>query len=340
MAINDRYTKEVRAKREIIVAAGTARSPQLLQLSGVGPRKLLSKHGIHIVKDLAGVGYNFQDQPSYYIALNFTNWTGPIPDWIDPTSDSYHADYAKNQLALYYAKRQGAYTVTYQAGCDVAFIPFQNITNDYERYIQQAKAVNIEHISPFETDARILQGHRAQVDILLKHYASKDTAIQESTFNGSPTVIFVNLKPLSRGSILINSSEPSQDPMIDFGTFTHPTDLDVLVASLKKNRELLNSPAMQELGVVELSPGASVQSDEAIAAALRNGTLSSWQHPVGTLAMMPERFGGVLDSELKVYGVEGLRVVDASMMPVIPASHTSSTVYAVAEKVSQNIVSL
>lgn len=92
---------------------------------------------------------------------------------------------------------------------------------------------------------------------------------------------------------------------------------------------------MQQLGNVELNPGPSVQNNAGIAAALKNGTLSSWQHPVGTVAMIPQELGGVLDPELKVYGVKGLRIVDASMMPIIPSSRTSSTVYTVAEKVSQ-----
>lgn len=80
-----------------------------------------------------------------------------------------------------------------------------------------------------------------------------------------------------------------------------------------------------------------MQSDGDVEGALRNGTLSSWQHPVGTSAMMPRVLGGVVDSELRVYGVEGVRVVDASVMPIGPASHTSSTVHAVAEKAADLI---
>ncbi|KAK4505318.1 hypothetical protein PRZ48_003281 [Zasmidium cellare] len=336
-ARNTSQTSHVKASREVIVAAGTARSPQLLQLSGIGPRQLLTGLGIPLLKELPGVGFNFQDQPSYYIPVNLTKWSGPIPDWVDPTADAYHEEYAKQQLAAYYSERQGAYTIPYQAGSDVAFLPFKNLTKQYSKYIKQAKTVDISGLSPPGTDPSLISGHKAQVDILLKHYASEDTASLESTFNGSPLVIIVALKPLSRGSILINSTDPAADPQVDFGTFTHPTDLDVLVASLKKIRDLLISPAMQELGAVEISPGPSVQSDADIVVALKNGTLSSWQHPVGTLAMMPEELGGVLDPQLRVHGIDGLRVVDASMMPLIPASHTSSTVYAVAEKAADLI---
>lgn len=91
---------------------------------------------------------------------------------------------------------------------------------------------------------------------------------------------------------------------------------------------------MQEVGAVETNPGTNVTTDDEIAASIRTFATSTWAHPVGTLAMMKKEYGGVVDSTLSVYGVQGLRVVDASIMPLIPATHTSSTVYAVAEKVS------
>lgn len=324
----------VRASREVILAAGAVWSPQILQLSGVGSRKLLSGLGIRMVEDLPGVGYNFHDQPNYYIVLNYTKFNGPNPDWLDSDIDQ-HKVFAKEQLDLYYKKRQGAYTFTFEAGSDVAYLPLPNITDDYRAIIDQASKTSISAISQAGTDPSIIHGHEAQRDIILKHFSSTRTAIQESTFNGAPTIIIVNLKPLSRGSILINSTNPAAVPVIDFATFAHPTDLQVLIASLRKNREVIKSGPMQELGAVELAPGTDIESDAAIGEALKNGTLSSWQHPVGTLPMMPRELGGVVDSELRVYGVERLRVVDASMMPIIPSSHTSSTVYAVAEKVRE-----
>lgn len=94
------------------------------------------------------------------------------------------------------------------------------------------------------------------------------------------------------------------------------------------------SEPMQEVGAVETFPGTNVTGDAAIAASIRTFATSTWAHPVGSLSMMKKEYGGVVDSELRVYGVKGLRVVDASIMPLIPATHTSSTVYAVAEKVS------
>lgn len=142
------------------------------------------------------------------------------------------------------------------------------------------------------------------------------------------------LKPLSRGSILINSTDPLAPPVFDYQTFAHPTDLALAVQALKKTREWMASAPMQEVGATETYPGAkNVTTDAQIAASIRTFATSTWAHPVGTLAMMKREYGGVVDARLCVYGVRGLRVVDASIMPIIPATHTSSTVYAVAEKV-------
>jgi choline dehydrogenase-like flavoprotein len=141
------------------------------------------------------------------------------------------------------------------------------------------------------------------------------------------------IRPLSRGSILINTTDPSKPPVLDFGTFSHPADLAVAIAAVKKVRAWMASGPMQDVGAVETSPGGDVASDEAVASALRQAAVSSWQHPTSTCSMLKRELGGVVDSKLRVYGVEGLRVVDASVFPLVVAGHTSSTVYAVAEKV-------
>lgn len=315
-----------------MLAAGAQRTPQLALLSGVGCEKLLSDLGIPIVEDLPGVGYNFQDQPSYITQLNFTGWSGPTPDWLFSANAS-HPDFVQEQWKLYTEAKQGAYTLPATGGCDVAFLPLPNVTRQHEAIIDAAKEVDVTQCVPRGASDSVLRGYEAQQEILLKYYGSPRTAVQESAHTGGSGLALVQLKPLSRGSILINSTDPEDDPVIDFGTFMHPSDIDIMVAIFRKNKEFIRSGPMQEIGATIPDAEADAESDEQIVELLRNKTQSSWQHPVGTMAMMPRELGGVVDPELRVYGVEGLRVIDASIMPLIPAAHTSSTVYAVAEKV-------
>ena len=200
--------------------------------------------------------------------------------------------------------------------------------------IKTAAAVALKPLLPAGAGPSILAGYKAQRDIILDYYASSSETVQEVVWAGGNTIPVAMLKPLSRGSILINSTDPLAAPVFDYQTFIHPTDLDLAVAALKKTRQLMASKPMKEIGAQESYPGVNVQGDEKIAASIRTFASSSWAHPVGTLSMMKREHGGVVDPQLRVYGVKGLRVVDASIMPIIPATHTSPVVYAVAEKVS------
>lgn len=319
------------ATREVILAAGALRSPGLLQLSGIGPKALLHKLGISVLEDLPGVGYNFQDQPNYYFILGFTNTHGPTPDTL-----SSNAAFAKKASKEYYANRTGPLTMVYESGTTVTYLPLRNTTDKWSHIIEEAKKVNLAKIMPAgATDSTLLAGYHAQVREILKQYAQFDTTVLESTFAGSSYTPIALLKPLSRGSVLINTTNPFADPVIDFGTYKHPTDLEIGVASVRKNREWFATPAMQQLGTVEEVPGPQFSTDTEIMGQLRNISLSSWQHPSCTLSMLPRKLGGVVDPKLRVYGVSRLRVVDASIFPIIPGTHTTPIVYAVAEKVRQ-----
>ncbi|KAL8712768.1 MAG: hypothetical protein Q9220_002976 [cf. Caloplaca sp. 1 TL-2023] len=232
---------------------------------------------------------------------------------------------------------QGPDTQVYLSGTTVAFLSLQRLTNQYRTIIHSAKQVDLSRTLPLGADPTILEGYKAQQSaILTASYASPDAAVHELAAAGNEVIPLVLIKPLSRGSILINSTNTLADPVIDYGTFQHPIDIRVAIAMYKKFRHFVAAEPWKAVGLAESEPGAGVPGDDnvAIEAFIRNTTVSSWQHPVGTCAMLPRSLGGVVDPRLRVYGIRGLRVVDASVMPVIPATHTSSTVYAVAEKVS------
>ncbi|KAI7264019.1 GMC oxidoreductase [Hortaea werneckii] len=322
----------VKACREIILAAGAPYSPQILQLSGIGPRKLLERLGIETIVDLPGVGSNFQDQPTIFMQYTYTNYPYPSPEWLN-TNETW----TNEQLALYYHNRTGPITVPYFSGTLVAYLPLQNMTDESDGILQSVSEVNTSSLLSINSDPAVLAGYHAQTQILLGRYRSAHTTVQEVAFGGSGSVPVALLKPLSRGSIQINTTDPSKTPLVDLGTFSYPTDLEIAVEAIKKTRQFMNSAPMQETGPTEIVPGANVTSDDEIAAAIWNLARSTWQHPTSSCSMMRRELGGVVDPTLKVYGVEGLRVVDASIMPLIVGSHTSSTVYAVAEKAADLI---
>jgi len=241
--------------------------------------------------------------------------------------------YAAEQLALYWSNRQGPYTIVNQGGNTVAFLPLPSITSDYQSIVDLARSQSVPSLYPDNYDSSVLAGYEAQRLAILRLYTSTLTSVQETGWNGGSVMPVTLVKPLSRGSITINSTDVLAPPIIDFGTLTDPTDLETLIAALRINRAFIATPPMRELRPVELSPGANLTTDQQLREALRGMIQPTYSHPCCTCPMMPRELGGVVGPDLTVYGVEGLSIVDASIMPLIPATHLSATVYAVAEKV-------
>lgn len=205
-----------------------------------------------------------------------------------------------------------------------------------------------QDVYPFQnTPPSVLAGWAAQHAAFLPLYTSQFTGVTEIGFNTGPAIPVVLVKPLSRGFVAaakqINNTSPlPAPPIIDYGAFLAPSDLQVVIEGVRLARDLVQTEAARAAfgaDTVEVlpAPGSDgTESDEELAALLRAQAQAQAQnnHPVGTCAMMPRELGGVVRPDLRVYGVEGLSVVDASVMPLIPAAHTAATVYAVAEKVS------
>ncbi|KAH8148810.1 uncharacterized protein LAJ45_07153 [Morchella importuna] len=325
-------TTTISAKKEIILAAGSGHTPQILQLSGIGPKTLLKSLGIPVVVDLPGVGANFQDHPSYYTAGLFTNDMNPSP------ANMSNATYAAEMLALYKYNRTGPYSSGF--GTAAAFLTLPEIANK-TRVSSLLNLIQRQDPSahfPANTDATVIAGYKFQRTLLTSFMASGRIAVSENAFSALPGMLNSLQKPFSRGSIAINSTDPFANPVVDYRIFSNPADVEIFVDMIKSFRRVVGMPALKDLGPIITNPDpATVKSDEEIRAAIRANVVPTLAHPSCTCAMMKREHGGVVDAQLKVYGVKGLSIVDASVIPLIPATHLSSTVYAVAEKAADII---
>lgn len=128
-------------------------------------------------------------------------------------------------------------TIPYFGGSSVAFLALPNVTSDYLEVVASASAINFTSLLPTNGDHTILAGYQAQIDILLDLYKSPHAAVEEVAWEGGNTVCVTMIRPLSRGSILINTTDPTKPPVLDFGTFSHRTDLEVATAVLNEVRD-------------------------------------------------------------------------------------------------------
>ncbi|KUJ18909.1 choline dehydrogenase-like protein [Mollisia scopiformis] len=322
----------VTATKEVILAAGAVHSPQILILSGVGPKKTLDQFNISLVHDLPGVGTNFQDHLDYAITYNFSaNLFPNADDMVD------NATYIAEQRVVYDTTRRGPFTLILTTGNDFVTLPLRNATSDWESVLASAQSINPASILPNGTDPTVLAGYIVQRENLLARFAGYKTPIGSISWNTGSTTTLYMIKPLSRGSVTIGSTDPLTNPVVDFGAVKDPTDLDLMLALFLKNREIMQQPSMQVLGPTEVVPGANVTSDEALKAAFRATIVPTNGHACCTLPMVPLALGGVVNDVLQVHGLESLSIVDNSIWPIILSGAPSATVYAEAEKAADII---
>lgn len=182
--------------------------------------------------------------------------------------------------------------------------------------------------------AEQLAGYAAQQKELAKLMTSPDNAWLELPLSGAGRLSAVLMKSVGRGTILLNTTDVYAEPVIDYHTFSNPTDVQIMTSNVRFVRRMHETDALKKLGPVELVPGAGVQTDEQILGFLRNSAGSSIAHNSGTAVMMPRELGGVVDAGLLVYGVKGVSVADASIMPIIPVGHFSNLVLSLTEKLT------
>lgn len=241
----------------------------------------------------------------------------------------YNASWAE-----YKANRTGP--LTHAWGNRIVFASLGDLDPNYKDIVATLSEQDpLDYLPPvYAENPSLVKGFVRQREAIQSQFLNPHAGIVEITFGGQPSVPVAVEKPLSRGTILINSTDPdpSISPLVDFNSVSNPIDLVLVVRALAKARAFMGSASVAPLAAVELSPGPAVVGEAVVEATMRESLLSpTFDHPVGTAAMMPREWGGVVDPKLRVYGVEGLWVVDASIMPIVPATHTQSTVYAIAE---------
>lgn len=317
----------IQAHRETILAAGALWTPWLLQRSGLGPSSILEAAGIPVKKEFPGVGANFQDHPFGGAFFTWTN-NAPAPTQNSLlTNDTFYAEAEKEYLET----QSGPLTVA--RGNQAAFLPLQTV--DPEGYQSLSAAILAQDPTPYlppTYDAKLTKGFKAQQRLTAELLVRNDSAAIEYPFGAGAPGPAALQRVLSRGYITLNTTSPSSPPLLYYRTFSNPLDMSLAIKSIRFARKLNAHPSLAGLGPVELAPGANVTDDAALEAYLRAGMAPTFAHASGSTSMLPEEFGGVVGPDLRVYGTSRLSVVDAGIMPFIPATHLCTTVYAVAEK--------
>lgn len=318
------------ARKEIILSAGAIGTPAILERSGMGNPSVLSKVGIPVVLDLPGVGSNLADHAAIFNTYELKAGLTSGDDL------QKNATFSAQQMKLYKEHQDG-------------FMTTVNPLLDYEplsAFLTKAEMdeglklleSNSSHIPKPMFDAiKVQLFHGTPVEFIV---ASQGLSFLGATKPPNASLIGIGATlqyPLSRGSTHISSRDPQKSPLIDPAYFKHPFDLWLLSKASKHSRAIMNRPSMQSVIAKEFTPGDAVKTDEQWKTYVKSAS-STIYHAVGTAAMLPREQGGVVNTELKVYGAKNLRVVDASIIPTQIAAHPSMTIYAIAEMAAEKIV--
>jgi choline dehydrogenase-like flavoprotein len=288
-------TLQLKPGGEVLVSAGAFGSPQLLMLSGIGPAEHLQAHGIAVVHDLPGVGENLHDHPDVVIVVNAPKVTDLFGISAAGTLKLIRGIFEWRRA------RSGMLTTNFaEGGGFIKSAPDESIP-DLQWHFVVGKLV--------DHGRKTVLGHGYSCHVCL-------------------------LRPKSRGTLRLASADPQVAPLIDPAFLQDPDDMARMVRGFKLTRQMLQQDALARHGGVESKASASAKSDAQIEQFIRNHADTIY-HPVGTCRMGP---GGdsdplaVVDAELRVHGVVGLRVVDASVMPQVVGGNTNAPVIMMAEK--------
>jgi choline dehydrogenase len=288
----------VSAAREVVLSAGSVNSPQILQLSGIGPAALLREHGIDVAHDLPGVGENLQDHLQIRTVFKVTG-----AKTLNTLASSL---WGKGMIGLEYAlKRTGP----------MSMAPSQ--LGAFTRSSPDQPHPNIEyHVQPLSLDAFGEPLHSFPAF----------------------TASVCNLNPTSRGQVRVRSNRFEDAPAISPQYLSTPEDRQVAADSLRVTRHIIAQPALAKYQPEEFKPGVQFQSDEELARLAGDIASTIFHPVGTTKMGRADDPMAVLDSHLRVHGVAGLRVVDAGVMPTITSGNTNSPTLMLAEKAARWIV--
>ncbi|PPR07314.1 hypothetical protein CVT26_013674 [Gymnopilus dilepis] len=342
----DGHMWQVFVRKEVVLSAGAIGSPKILELSGVGNATILERAGVKTVLDLPTVGENFID--------HVHSWANAFTT-AELTRDSLKLDpdLDEEQQQLWYLNRTGMYSAAPRT-LSLA-LPSQLFKDDVELndLLEKTRKDAKYYAELFSNgNENLARGIEWQYEFALKGLEEDNSAPVEINFEpgyAGPTKNFsdrparkfsainaVLVNPWSRGRTHISSSDAKDMPTIDPAYYAHPLDLITHVKSIQLGREMLRMPPLDTIYDGEFEPGDDVKTEDALTEWAVD-TSGSDNHIMGSLAMMPEEYGGVVDSRLRVYGVENVRVVDASIIPFPISAHLSATVYMIAERGSDFI---
>ena len=287
-----------KARREVIVAAGALQSPQLLQLSGVGPQSLLQRYGIPVVHELAGVGENLQDHLQARVIFRCTK---PIT-----TNDVLKSWWRTMAMGIRYVlTRTGPMAIGINQGGMFA-----------------------------RTDPAL---DRPDVQFHLATLSSDMAGSPVHTFSGF-TLSVCQLRPQSRGHVRIKSADPLAAPAMQPNYLSAPHDCATIVRGIRLARQLAGTRSLAPYVAGEYRPGPDATTEDQILEFVRDKGATIF-HPAGTCKMGPAADSlAVVDAELRVHGLDGVRVVDCSIMPSLVSGNTNAPVIMIAEKAADLIL--
>jgi choline dehydrogenase len=290
--------REARAAREVVLSGGTINSPQLLELSGIGQPERLRDAGIEVLNALPGVGENLRDHYA------------PRTRWSVGRKGITFNDHLRGLPLVYQVLR-------------------------YALFKQGMLAMPGAPIRAFVRSREGLEGPDVMLGWIPMLTESGPNGPRVSRQSGV-TLYAHPMRPESRGHIHITCPEPRRPPAINFNFLSSPIDVEVAVRAVRIARAVMTAPALTRLQVTEIAPGADRTSNDEILDWIKKVAETTY-HPVGTCKMGPDAMA-VVDSQLRVRGIEGLRVADASIMPTLTSGNTNAPSIMIGEKAADMVL--